>query len=91
MREKAERVDRLEAETQRYRERLTDADFYRVRVDELREENRMLLEMREMLEAQLTRARQRAEHVLELESEVLSCKQNINDVALVRIFFHIQI
>lgn len=85
MREKAERVDRLELETQRYRERLADSDFYRVRVDELREDNRVLLETREMLESQLTRARQRADHVLELESELLNCKQTINDLALVSI------
>lgn len=84
MREKAERVDRLELEAQRYRERLADSDFYRVRVDELREDNRVLLETREMLEAQLARARQRADHVLELESELLTCKQNINDLALDR-------
>lgn len=84
MREKAERVDRLELETQRYRERLADADFYRVRVDELREDNRVLMETREMLETQLVRARQRADHVLELESELLTFKQNINDISLER-------
>lgn len=83
MRERAERVDRLEMEAQRYREKLADSEFYRVRVDELREDNRVLLETREMLEAQLSRARQRADHVLELESELLTCKQSINDIALV--------
>lgn len=83
MRERAERVDKLEIEAQRYRERLADAEFYKVRVDELREDNRVLLETREMLEAQLARARQRADHVLELESELLTCKQKINDIALV--------
>lgn len=82
MREKAERADKLENEIQRYRERLADADFYRVRVDELREDNRVLIETREMLEGQLVRARQRTDHVLELEAEVLSCKQKINDISL---------
>lgn len=84
IREKAERADKLEAEAQRYRERLADTDFYRVRVVELREDNRVLLETREMLEAQLARSRQRAEHVLELEAEVLQLKQAINDVTLER-------
>lgn len=84
MRERAERADKLELEVQRYRERLADAEFYKVRVDELREDNRVLIETREMLEAQLARARQRADHVLELESEILTCKQNINDIALER-------
>lgn len=83
MKEKAERADRLENEAQRYRERLADAEFYRVRVDELREDNRVLLETREMLESQLARARQRTEHMLELEAELLSSKQKINDIALV--------
>lgn len=83
MRERAERADRLELEAQRYRERLADADFYKVRVDELREDNRVLLETREMLESQILRARQRAEHVLELEAELLASKQNYNDIVLV--------
>lgn len=83
MRERAERADKLELEVQRYRERLADAEFYKVRVDELREDNRVLLETREMLEAQLARARQRADHVLQLEAEILECKQNINDIVLV--------
>lgn len=85
MRERAERADKLELETQRYREKLADAEFYRVRVEELREDNRVLLETREMLEAQLARARQRADHVLELESELLSCKQTINEISLVSV------
>lgn len=83
MRERAERADRLELEAQRYRERLADADFYKVRVDELREDNRVLLETREMLESQILRARQRAEHVLELEAELLVSKQSYNDIVLV--------
>ncbi|XP_063913920.1 protein Daple isoform X2 [Zophobas morio] len=84
MRERVERVDRLEAETQRYRERLADAEFYKVRVDELREDNKVLLETREMLEAQLARARQRAEYVLELEGELLASKQSFNEILLER-------
>lgn len=84
MRERSERADRLEIEVQRYRERLADAEFYKVRVDELREDNRVLLETREMLESQLAQARQRADHVLQLEAELLASKQNINELALER-------
>lgn len=83
MRDRVERADRLEAEAQRYRERLADAEFYKIRVDELREDNRVLLETREMLESQLARARQRGDHVLELEADLLSSKQNFNDILLV--------
>jgi cell shape-determining protein MreC len=44
LRERAERADRLESEVQRYREKLSDSEFYKTRVEELREDNRMLLE-----------------------------------------------
>lgn len=40
IRERAERVDKLESEVQRYREKLSDIDFYKSRVEELREDNR---------------------------------------------------
>lgn len=90
MRDRVERADRLEAEAQRYRERLADAEFYKIRVDELREDNRVLLETREMLESQLARARQRGDHVLELEADLLSSKQNFNDILLVSLikYYH---
>jgi cell shape-determining protein MreC len=40
VRERAERVDKLEMEVQRYREKLSDIEFYKTRVEELREDNR---------------------------------------------------
>ena len=43
IRERAERVDKLESEVQRYREKLSDIDFYKSRVEELREDNRFVL------------------------------------------------
>ncbi|KAJ4427776.1 hypothetical protein ANN_25429 [Periplaneta americana] len=84
VRERAERVDKLETEVQRYREKLSDIEFYKTRVEELREDNRVLLETREMLEEQLQRARKRGDHVLELESEIIKYKQQLNDFALER-------
>lgn len=42
LRERAERADQLELEMQRMREKLSDADFFKTRVEELREDNRML-------------------------------------------------
>lgn len=44
LRERSERADRLEIEVQRFREKLSDADFFRTRVEELREDNKTLLE-----------------------------------------------
>lgn len=49
LRERAERADRLEIEVQKYREKLGDSDFYKSRVEELREDNRVLLESKYML------------------------------------------
>lgn len=84
LREKSERVERLEIEIQRFREKLSDIEFYKTRVEELREDNRMLLETKEMLEDQLMHARKRGEQVMTLESEILKYKQKLNDIALER-------
>lgn len=84
LRERAERADRLEAEVARYKERLADLDYYRSRVEELREDNVVLEETREMLEEQLGRARARGEASTELEQEILRHKQSINDLSLER-------
>ncbi|XP_014205802.1 protein Daple [Copidosoma floridanum] len=83
--ERAEKADRLEAEVARYREKLTDIEYYKSRIEELREDNRVLLETREMLEEQLNAARRRSEKVLELESELLKCEQRLNDLSLERV------
>ncbi|XP_023290740.1 girdin isoform X2 [Orussus abietinus] len=82
--ERAERADRLEMEVSRYREKLTDIEFYKTRIEELREDNRVLMETREMLEEQLSSLRRRADKVLELEAEIIKYKQLLNDMALER-------
>ena len=84
LREKADRVERLEIEIQRFREKLSDVEFYKTRVEELREDNRMLLETKEMLEEQLVHSRKRGEQVMALESEIIKYKQKLNDLALER-------
>lgn len=84
LRERAERADRLEVEVQRFREKLSDSEFFKTRVEELREDNRMLLETKEMLEEQLQRSRRRSEHAMALESEIIKYKQKLNDMALER-------
>ena len=40
LRERAGRVDALEAEVARYKDKMTDIEFYKTRVEELREDNR---------------------------------------------------
>lgn len=39
LRERAERADKLEIDLQRMREKLSEADFHKSRVEELREDN----------------------------------------------------
>lgn len=75
---------RLEQEIQRYRDRLADAEYYKTRVTELREDNKALMETRDALEEQLQRARKRAEQCLTLEAAMIKLKREANDIALVR-------
>ncbi|XP_063534408.1 protein Daple [Cydia strobilella] len=84
LREKAERCDRLEQDIQRYRDRLADAEYYKTRVAELREDNKALMETRDALEEQLQRARKRAEQCLTLEAAMIKLKREANDIALER-------
>ncbi|CAG5028404.1 unnamed protein product [Parnassius apollo] len=84
LREKAERCERLEQEIQRYRDRLADAEYYKTRVAELREDNKALMDSRDVLEEQLQRARKRAEQCLSLEAAMIKLKREANDIALER-------
>ena len=61
IRERANKVDRLETEMQRYKDKVADIDFFKSRLDELREDNRILIETKDMLEEQLASARKRGE------------------------------
>jgi cell shape-determining protein MreC len=50
VRERASKVDRLEAELNRYKDKLNDIDYYKARLDELREDNRLLEETKGIIE-----------------------------------------
>ncbi|KAM9202268.1 protein Daple isoform 2-T2 [Dugong dugon] len=84
LREKANRVERLEMELVRCREKLHDVDFYKARMEELREDNIILIETKAMLEEQLTTARARSDKVHELEKENLQLKSKLHDLELDR-------
>ncbi|KAG8449048.1 hypothetical protein GDO86_015922 [Hymenochirus boettgeri] len=84
LKERANRVDRLENELARCREKLHDVDFYKARMDELREDNMILIETKSMLEEQLTTARLRTDKLHELEKENLQLKSKIHDLELDR-------
>ncbi|XP_031758169.1 girdin isoform X7 [Xenopus tropicalis] len=80
LREKAIRVDKLESELSRYKERMHDIEFYKARVEELKEDNQVLLETKTMLEDQLEGARARSDKLHELEKENLQLKAKFHDM-----------
>ncbi|KAM4690163.1 protein Daple [Rhinophrynus dorsalis] len=84
LKERAGRVDRLENELARCKEKLHDVDFYKARMDELREDNMILIETKSMLEEQLTTARSRTDKLHEMEKENLQLKSKIHDLELDR-------
>ncbi|XP_076016506.1 girdin isoform X2 [Genypterus blacodes] len=84
LREKAIRVDKLESELSRYKERLHDIDFYKTRVEELKEDNQVLLETKSMLEEQLDASRTRSDKLHLLEKESLQLKSKIHDLEMER-------
>lgn len=53
LKEQAERADRLEIDVRKLKEKLTDAEFYKCRMEELLEDNRMLLETKYILQSHL--------------------------------------
>ncbi|XP_051235361.1 girdin isoform X3 [Dicentrarchus labrax] len=84
LREKAIRVDKLESELSRYKERLHDIEFYKARVEELKEDNQILLETKAMLEEQLDASRTRSDKLHLLEKENLQVKSKIHDLEMER-------
>uniref|UniRef100_A0A7M4F7L8 Coiled-coil domain containing 88A n=1 Tax=Crocodylus porosus TaxID=8502 RepID=A0A7M4F7L8_CROPO len=84
LREKAIRVDKLESEVSRYKERLHDIEFYKARVEELKEDNQVLLETKAMLEDQLEGTRARSDKLHELEKENLQLKAKLHDMEMER-------
>ncbi|KAI4487161.1 PREDICTED: girdin isoform X1 [Polistes canadensis] len=82
--ERAERADHLEVEVKNYRDKISDFDYFKIRVDELQEDNKVLLETREMLEGQVDKLQKRSDKVLQLETEIIKYKQALNDMALER-------
>ncbi|XP_062375122.1 girdin-like isoform X2 [Sardina pilchardus] len=84
LREKAVKVDKLESEVGRYKERLHDIEFYKARIEELKEDNQVLLETKSMLEDQLEGNRARSDKLHELEKENLQLKAKIHDMEMER-------
>ncbi|XP_053365448.1 protein Daple isoform X2 [Clarias gariepinus] len=84
LRERAGKVDRLETELARFKEKLHDVYFYKARMEELREDNMTLLETKSMLEEQLGTARGRCDKLHELEKENLHLRSKLHDMEIDR-------
>ncbi|XP_076835342.1 protein Daple [Brachyhypopomus gauderio] len=84
LRDRAARVDRLETELARFKEKLHDVHFYKARVEELREDNMTLVETKALLEEQLSTARGRCDKLHELEKENLHLRSKLHDMEIDR-------
>ncbi|KAM6973258.1 protein Daple [Aplochiton taeniatus] len=84
LRERAAKVDRLETELGRCKERLNDVHFYKTRVEELREDNLTLLETKVLLEEQLGASRGRCDKLHELEKDNLQLRSKLHDIEMER-------
>ncbi|XP_067440022.1 girdin isoform X1 [Thunnus thynnus] len=80
LRERAIKADKLESEVGRYREQLHKMEFYKAKVEELKEDNRVLQETKEVLEDQLAGWRARSDKIHQLEKHSLLLKARIHDM-----------
>ncbi|VDP05193.1 unnamed protein product [Soboliphyme baturini] len=80
LREKVDGVERLEKECQKYKEKLMEMNFYKSRVEELRQENDVLIETKNMLEDQIGNLRQRLLQSSTCEAEVLRLQRMISNL-----------
>ncbi|XP_029972273.1 protein Daple isoform X1 [Salarias fasciatus] len=84
LRERAARVDRLETELSRCKEKLNDVHFYKTRVEELRDDNLTLMETKVLLEEQLSASRGRCDKLHTLEKDNLLLRAKIHDLEMER-------
>ncbi|KAM9770543.1 girdin-like isoform 2-T2 [Menidia menidia] len=80
LRERAIKADKLESEVGRYREQLHKMEFYKAKVEELKEDNRVLQETKEVLEDQLEGWRSRTDKIHQLEKHGLLLKAQVHDL-----------
>lgn len=59
-------------------------DYYKSRIEELRQDYRVLEETKEMTEEQLAKAKKRADYAAQLESELVQLKRTVAEVNLER-------
>ncbi|XP_047435558.1 girdin-like isoform X2 [Mugil cephalus] len=80
LRERAIKADKLESEVGRYREQLHKIEFYKAKVEELKEDNRVLQETKEVLQDQLEGWRARSDKIHQLEKHSLLLNARVHDM-----------
>ena len=80
----ASSVEKYEKEVTRLKEKLTELDFYRARVDELRADSSSLIDANHLLADQLAVCHKRIETVVDLENDLQKYKQQLSVAAEVR-------
>ncbi|KAJ0033310.1 hypothetical protein NQD34_000417, partial [Periophthalmus magnuspinnatus] len=80
IRERAIRADKLESEVGRYRDQLHKMEFYKAKLEELKEDNRVLQETKDVLEEQLEGWRSRSDKIHQLEKQCLLLKAQVHDL-----------
>ncbi|KAI3367988.1 hypothetical protein L3Q82_026814, partial [Scortum barcoo] len=85
LRERAARVDRLETELTRCKEKLNDVHFYKTRVEDCYcEDNMTLMETKVLLEEQLSASRGRCDKLHTLEKDNLLLRAKLHDLEMER-------
>nr|CAB3228757.1 girdin [Phallusia mammillata] len=80
LKDKAAKASRLEFEADMLKEKLKDIDFYRQRVEEIREDNRILHDTKNLLEEQLESTRSRLDDLVDVEKKMIEMKQQIHEM-----------
>ncbi|XP_039545023.1 girdin isoform X6 [Pimephales promelas] len=80
MKERAIRADKLESEVARYRDKLHNMNFYKTKLEELKEDNQVLMESKAMLEEQLQSIKARSDKLHHLEKHNLLLEAKLHDI-----------
>ena len=67
-------VDLPEVELMKYKNKMNYIEFYKSRMEELRKDNRILLETKDLLEEELAESRRRCDLILEFENDIIKYK-----------------
>lgn len=82
LRERANKVHLLETELQSYKDKMGQMESLKCRIEEVREENKILVETKEMLEDQLESSRKRCAQIMSIENELYKYKAELHNAQL---------